>query len=115
MKDENLNILSPRTSNPLLYNIYNFYIFIIIWLIRVILPLYYFGNVMSQNLGSLTPPPLVTQCHTSAIPSAPPLTCDVIYGCPLKSDSGLFRFISFSNKIIYISPTHASLAMNNTS
>ena len=35
MKDKNLNILSPRTSNLLLYIIYNFYIFITICLIRV--------------------------------------------------------------------------------
>ena len=27
MKDKNLNILSPWTSNPLLYFIYNFYIY----------------------------------------------------------------------------------------
>ena len=69
MKDKNVNVLSPRTSNPLLYIIYNFYTFIIIWLIRVISPKY-FKNVMSQNLGSL--PPLVTQCHTSSSPSAHP-------------------------------------------
>ena len=36
--------------------------------------------MISQNLGSL--PPLVTQCHTSSTP----LTCDVIYGCPLTPD-----------------------------
>ena len=31
MKDKNFNILSSRTSNPLLYIIYNFYIFIKNW------------------------------------------------------------------------------------
>jgi len=38
MKDKNFNILSSRTSNPLLYISYNFYIFITIWLIRIISP-----------------------------------------------------------------------------
>ena len=35
MKDTNLNILSLRTSNPLLYFIYNIYIFITIWFRRL--------------------------------------------------------------------------------
>ena len=61
MKDKNLNILSPRTSDPLLISFIT-------------------GNEMSQNLRSL--PSLVTQCHTSSTPSAP-LTCDVIYGYSL--------------------------------
>ena len=54
----------------------------------------YFLNVMSQNLGSL---PLVTQCHTSSTPFAP-LTCDVIYGCPLsrKYDDKCYYKIIFS-------------------
>ena len=40
---------------------------------------------MSHNLGSL--PLLVTQCHTSSTPSTPPLTCDVINGCPLNGQT----------------------------
>ena len=38
MKDKNLNILSSQISNPLLYIIYNFYMFIAIWLLHVISP-----------------------------------------------------------------------------
>ena len=40
---------------------------------------------MSQNLGS---PPFVTQCHTP-----PPLTCDVIYGWPLRYVQWKWLFI----------------------
>ena len=69
MKDKNLNILNPRTSNPLLYIIYNFYTFITIWFIYEISPWYYFLNMMSQNFESL--PPFVTQCHTSSTLSVP--------------------------------------------
>ena len=49
MKDKNLNILSPRTSNPLLYVIYN-------W---------------KCDVTKFRIPPIVTQCHTSSTPSAP--------------------------------------------
>ena len=56
MKDKNLNILSPRTSKPLLYIIYNSYI--------------YNNLVDTHNVTYRRSPP-------------PPLTCDVIYGCPL--------------------------------
>ena len=38
MKYKKLNILSPRISNPLVYVIYSFYIFLTIWLIPVISP-----------------------------------------------------------------------------
>ena len=46
-----------------------------IWFIPVISPYYYFWNVMSQNVTLSRPPP-------------PPLTCDVIYGCPLMRSRG---------------------------
>ena len=57
MKDKNLNILSPRTSNPLLYVIYN-------W---------------KCDVTKFRIPPLFTLRR----PPPPPLTCDVTYGCPL--------------------------------
>ena len=66
MKDKNLNILSPRTLNPLLtcvlvklLNVQCSMLFnetVSIWLIRVTSPEYYFRNVMSQNLRSFLPP-----------------------------------------------------------
>ena len=37
---------------------------------------------------------LVTQCHTSSTPS-PPLTCDVIYGCPLSTEESSLQVYSF--------------------
>ena len=47
---------------------------------------------MLQNLRSL--PPLVTQCHTSSTTSPAPLTCDVIYGCPLRGMCYQYPFYS---------------------
>ena len=90
MKDKNLNILSPRTSNPLLYIIYNWHSspIVLIWTVNIrnihfVNIAYYFSNLMSRNLGSF-PLPVVTLCHISSTPYAP-LTCDVIYGCPFRS------------------------------
>ena len=63
MKDKkNLNILCPRTSNPLLYFIYNWHCspIVLIWAVNIrnihcVNTTYYFSNVMSRNLGSLHP------------------------------------------------------------
>ena len=67
-----------------------------IWLIRVITPWYYFWNVMSQKLGTLPPP-----CHTMlhfVDPPPSPLTCDVIYGCPLISNPLIHVIIAYIYK-----------------
>ena len=67
MKDKKLNILIPRTSNPLLYLIYNF--------------LYIYNNLVDTcnialmlflncEVTKFRIPPLVTQCPTST-PSGP--------------------------------------------
>ena len=45
MKDKNLNILSPRTSNPLLYIIYNFISFIT----GIVVPSFSFGQLISET------------------------------------------------------------------
>ena len=84
MKDKNLNILSPWTSNPLPYIIYNG--IVLIWTVKnqkyassQLLILFFKRDVTKFRI----PPPLATQCHTSS-PSTP-LSCDVIYGCPLMT------------------------------
>ena len=76
MKDKNLNILSPRTSNSRLYIIYNRHSspIVLTWKVNIrnihcVNITYYFSNVMSQNLGSL--PPCHTKSHSR--PSPPPL------------------------------------------
>ena len=71
MKDKNLNILSLRISNPLLYIIYNWHSspIVLIWTVKIrnilcVNIIFYFWNVMSQNLGSLLlPPPCDTMSH----------------------------------------------------
>ena len=61
MKDKILNILSPWNSNPLLYIIYN-------W---------------KRDVTRFRIPTL--HCLTmSRFVDPPALTCDVIYGCPLR-------------------------------
>ena len=62
MKDKNLNILSLQTSNPLVYIIYDFYVFITIWLIHVISALMLFLKCDVTKFRIL--PLLVIQCHT---------------------------------------------------
>jgi hypothetical protein len=44
-----------------------------------------FLNVMSENLGSLSP---LSHNVTLRRPPLPTLTCDVIYGCPLRKGEG---------------------------
>ena len=47
-------------------------------------------------------PSLATQCHTSSAPPSAPLTCYVIYGCPLiifTSLDKIFTYLSIQQKL----------------
>ena len=71
MKVKNLNILSPRTSNPFLYIIYNFYIFYNNLVDRPTCNIALIVFLKCDVTKFISLPPLVTQCHTSSTP--PPL------------------------------------------
>ena len=60
---KNKHFLSPRTSNPLLYIIYNN----LVDTCNIALILFLKYDITKFRI----PAPFVTKCHTSSIPSAP--------------------------------------------